>query len=387
MISLKRFISILLLCLLGSSFAAAEGRHTEKVADIFVHKSIRIEADQRIGRLLVAQGDALVYGTVHDGIVVVDGNVVLGTGAKVKGGILILGGRITEQNGAQTEGSLLVTGPVQVPIVNWLVGGILLVTLFGLLVLPYVVLLILRYAESIPIYSTIKKKLLHFEHHWPVLAIILALAVSGSMLVVFFELTWKTIFRQTMGLFDNTVIWLVRYFATEQLDPVMITITNLGYGFTYGVIVVCSFLILLFYRRWLEFAGLALCLAGGALLNSLLKNLFERSRPDQFTMVVATGYSFPSGHAMVSLCFYGMLAFLIARRVKKWQYRYGIAILTMFFIAAIGVSRIYLGVHYPSDITAGFAAGAVWLTFTISLMWWWEEQRRVKEIDDKKNNI
>jgi len=104
-------------------------------------------------------------------------------------------------------------------------------------------------------------------------------------------------------------------------------------------------------------------------------------------MVVATGYSFPSGHAMVSLCFYGMLAFLIARRVKKWQYRYGIAILTMFFIAAIGVSRIYLGVHYPSDIAAGFAAGAVWLTFTISLLWWWEEQRRVKEIDDKKNNI
>lgn len=386
MINIKRFTSILLLCLLGSSLVAADGRHKENFADVFAHESIRIEADQQIGRLLVSKGDAFVYGIVNDGIVVVDGSVVIGAGAKVKGGILILGGRIIEQAGAQVEGSLLVTGPVQVPIVNWLVGGILLTALCSLLALPYVVLLILRYAESIPMYTTIKRKLLNFEHHWPVLAIVLALAVSGSMLTVFFELTWKTIFRQTMGLFDNTVIWFVRYFAAPELDPVMITITNLGYGFTYGVIVVCSFLILLFYRRWLEVAGLALCLAGGALLNLLLKNLFERSRPDQLTMVVATGYSFPSGHAMVSLCFYGMLAFLIARRIKSWQHRYGIAILTMLFIAAIGVSRIYLGVHYPSDIAAGFAAGAVWLTFTISLLWWWEEQRRVKENNDKKNN-
>lgn len=386
MISIKRLISILLLCLISSSFVAADGRHKENFADVFAHESIRIEADQQIGRLLVAKGDAFVYGLVNEGIVVVDGSVVIGAGAKVKGGIVILGGRITEQAGAQVEGGLLVAGPVQVPIVNWLVGGILLIALCSLMVFPYMVLLILRYAESIPFYITIKKKLLNFEHHWPVFAIVLALAVSGSMLAIFFELTWKTIFRQTMGLFDNTFIWLVRYFAAPELDPVMITITNLGYGFTYGIIVVCSFLILLFYRRWLEFAGLALCLAGGALLNLLLKNLFERSRPDQFTMVVATGYSFPSGHAMVSLCFYGMLAFLIARRIKKWQYRYGIAVLTMLFIAAIGVSRIYLGVHYPSDIAAGFAAGAVWLTFTISLLWWWEEQRRVKENNNKKNN-
>lgn len=372
---ISRFISILVVCLLGCSLAFGESKHTERLEDIFAHESIRLEASKDIGRLLVAKGDAIVYGTISKGIVVVDGNVIVGAGAKVKGGIVVLGGRIEQQANSQVEGITLLLGPLQFPILQWLVGGIFTLALLSLIALPYIFLLIFRCAECIPGYPLVKKKLLNLEHHWPVLSIILALGVSGGMLALFFELTWKTIFHQTMGLFDNTVIWLVRYFATPQLDPIMITITNLGFGFTYGLIVACSFIALLLYRRWLEFAGLALCLAGGALLNLILKNLFERSRPDQFIMVAATGYSFPSGHAMVSLCFYGMLAFLIARKIKKWQYQYGIAVVTILFIAAIGISRIYLGVHYPSDVVAGYAAGAVWLTFTISLLWWWEEQR------------
>jgi len=372
-------VIVLVFFLFSCSLAAADSKHAEKLQDVFAHTNIRLDANQSIGRLLVAGGDAVVLGSVDEGIVIVDGNLVIAAGAQVQGGIVVLGGHIEQQPNSQVKGKSIAVGPLAFPIVNWILGSLAAVIIISLAVLPYILCSLLRLAEHFSLYLHLKKELLNIQHHWPVLYILLALAISASMLALFFELAWKTIFRQTMGMFDNTVIWLVRYFATPQLDPIMIAITNLGFGFTYGLIVFCSFLILIFYRQWLEFAGLAICLAGGAVLNFLLKNLFERARPDEFVMVAATGYSFPSGHAMVSLCFYGMLAFLIARNIRQWQYRYGIAVLTMLFITAIGVSRIYLGVHYPSDVVAGYTAGAVWLTLTVSLLWWWEEQRRLKE--------
>lgn len=118
---------------------------------------------------------------------------------------------------------------------------------------------------------------------------------------------------------------------------------------------------------------------GGAALNSLLKHLFVRTRPDLFRVVEATGYSFPSGHAMVSLCFYGMLAFFIVRNIKSLRWRLVIISLAVLLVVAIGISRIYLGVHYPTDVIAGYTAGAMWLFFRISLLAWWEQRRAANQ--------
>jgi undecaprenyl-diphosphatase len=185
-----------------------------------------------------------------------------------------------------------------------------------------------------------------------------------------------------MGVFDNAFIWLIRYFATAGLDKVMIFITNLGYGYTYDFIVFISFVVLAVLKRWLEMRGLAVCLVGGVILNELLKHLFERARPETFRIVEATGYSFPSGHAMVSLCFYGMIAFLIARTIPLWRWRMVVLSSAGLFILLIGISRIYLGVHYPSDVLAGYTAGGTWLAFSISLVMWWE--RKLRHLQDKK---
>ena len=131
-------------------------------------------------------------------------------------------------------------------------------------------------------------------------------------------------------------------------------------------------------RHWLEAAGFLLCLAGEAILNLGLKTLFERSRPELFQVVAEAGYSFPSGHAMMSICLYGMVVFLITRHIRSWHWRLVVIIFALVLVATIGVSRVYLGVHYPTDVVAGFFAGGSWLALCISLLMWWERRRLEK---------
>jgi undecaprenyl-diphosphatase len=105
----------------------------------------------------------------------------------------------------------------------------------------------------------------------------------------------------------------------------------------------------------------AISVAGAEVLEELLKLAFHRPRPVPFFGLAApAGYSFPSGHATVSLAFFGALALCAAPR-RWWRF-----IAAALPIAAIGYSRVYLGVHYPSDVLGGWAAAAIWL----SIVWW-----------------
>ncbi|WP_048601733.1 phosphatase PAP2 family protein [Rubeoparvulum massiliense] len=107
---------------------------------------------------------------------------------------------------------------------------------------------------------------------------------------------------------------------------------------------------------------LFLALLGGWLFNAWLKSLFHRTRPSIMALVEETGYSFPSGHAMVGTAFYGMMAYLLWHHLKL-QGKPAFWVLPSFglFIILMGLSRVYLGVHYGSDVLAGFAAGFLWI--------------------------
>lgn len=102
-------------------------------------------------------------------------------------------------------------------------------------------------------------------------------------------------------------------------------------------------------------------LLGGWLLNEGLKQVFHRPRPAVARLVEASGYGFPSGHAMVSTAFYGFLAYLVWHNFPRSRLRYFVVFGTVVLVALIGVSRVYLGVHYPGDVIAGFAGGGLWL--------------------------
>ena len=101
-------------------------------------------------------------------------------------------------------------------------------------------------------------------------------------------------------------------------------------------------------------------------LNQLLKRILQRPRPTEFRIVEETGYSFPSGHSMVSMAFYGYLIYLIYKYVKNKYIKWSLIVLLSCLIVGIGTSRIYLGVHYTSDVLGGFLISVSYLVIYIS---------------------
>ncbi|WP_371915107.1 phosphatase PAP2 family protein [Fischerella major] len=142
-------------------------------------------------------------------------------------------------------------------------------------------------------------------------------------------------------------------------EPVFLLLICLGIGIR-----------LLYYHRRSQATTLGIAAVGAIGLNYLIKVLFGRARPQLWNRIVDVGqYSFPSGHAMISLVIYGFIGYLIAKRYPRW--RAWIFTLTIILIIAIGFSRLYLGVHWPTDVVAGYAAGVVWLmTCILSLEMW-----------------
>jgi undecaprenyl-diphosphatase len=102
-------------------------------------------------------------------------------------------------------------------------------------------------------------------------------------------------------------------------------------------------------------------MAGAGVLDGTLKLAFHRLRPDPFFGAKPTTYSFPSGHALISFCFYGLIAGMVNFQLeKRWQ-RALVWCAAGLLIGMIGLSRIYLGVHWPTDVVAGYAAAMIWM--------------------------
>jgi undecaprenyl-diphosphatase len=228
-----------------------------------------------------------------------------------------------------------------------------------------------RWIAHSPTWQRILSHLSSLIKRKPWLPAFVGFGFSALATTLFVEIAEATLWQREMDLLDNVVIWLVRYFASPKVDEQMIFITNLGYGWVLLVLLapICGWQV--YRRQWTALISLLLCLTGSAALNFLLKHLFMRARPELFRVVDAAGYSFPSGHAMVSLCFYGMLAYLLSRHLRQYIWRLIIYGMATILVTAIGLSRIYLGVHYPTDVLAGYTAGMTWLVICISLHIWW----------------
>lgn len=140
-------------------------------------------------------------------------------------------------------------------------------------------------------------------------------------------------------------------------------ITNFG-GAIFLIILTILLIVVLKNKK----VGLSICinLVVVTILNQLLKRLLQRPRPTEFRIIEETGYSFPSGHSMVSMAFYGYLIYLIYRFVKNKYLKWISIVLLSLLICLIGISRIYLGVHYTSDVLGGFLISISYLVIYIS---------------------
>jgi len=155
--------------------------------------------------------------------------------------------------------------------------------------------------------------------------------------------------------------WLHAH-ATAPLTHVVRTVTWTGNGMFLAVVVGVAIVVLL--RRGLVTDALfvVLAFAGAEVITWGMKQGFHRDRPFfPDPLATASSYSFPSGHAQVSLAVYGALALVVARRVPSRRLAVAVMVVAALWILAIGFSRLYLGVHFLSDVLAGYAAGAAWL--------------------------
>ncbi|RUR81743.1 phosphatase PAP2 family protein [Chlorogloeopsis fritschii PCC 9212] len=191
--------------------------------------------------------------------------------------------------------------------------------------------------------------------------------VSG----VISSLVFCTLLMHASGL-DAVILLAIQRLHTPILDTIMLGITS--FGNPPVLLLICLGLAIgpLFYKRRREATSLGIAAIGALGLNYWLKLLFGRARPALWDWIIHVGHhSFPSGHAMGSMVIYGFLAYVLAKQFPQWR-RQIFASMTGLIIA-IGFSRLYLGVHWPTDVAAGYAVGLVWLIACIIGMELWQK--------------
>ena len=154
-----------------------------------------------------------------------------------------------------------------------------------------------------------------------------------------------------------------KFLISDFATPIAKFVTNFG-----GAIFLISLTVILFIVIKNKKIGVSILgnLVIVTILNQVLKAILQRPRPTEFRIVEETGYSFPSGHSMISMAFYGYLIYLIYKYVKNKYVKWISIVLLGILICSIGISRIYLGVHYTSDVLGGFLISVSYLVIYIS---------------------
>jgi undecaprenyl-diphosphatase len=187
-----------------------------------------------------------------------------------------------------------------------------------------------------------------------------------ALVIFIYEI--RMVFISESTNFDDRVFNSIEPYINDTLTSIMLVITFLG---KHNLLIPLNFVLILFFiyrkERWFATRVAALSLSS-LLLMFILKFFFQRNRPQQQLIDEVSGYSFPSGHALISVVFYGLFIHMIWHEVKtKWLRTLLIVVLSIL-ILLIAFSRIYLHVHYASDVIAGIAVGFIWLVLSLRII-------------------
>ncbi|HEX6709061.1 MAG TPA: phosphatase PAP2 family protein [Rubrobacter sp.] len=211
------------------------------------------------------------------------------------------------------------------------------------------------------------------------------LAVSAFVIWAFFELIDVVVEGESRR-FDRVVLLWIHSTFPGWLNEPMRFVTALGYY--WFVLPLLAVVVFLFYRRgWrLSAVLLSVSTAGSVLLTTILKAVFERARPELFDSGYhASFYSFPSGHATVAVGFYGMLTLILAYRLRGIA-RWAVAVSGVVVVLLIGFSRLYLGVHYPTDVLAGYLSALLWLVCVGAVYALWLSVRGLRAAESSRDD-
>jgi membrane-associated phospholipid phosphatase len=207
-----------------------------------------------------------------------------------------------------------------------------------------------------------------YPHLTPLITTIGLVGLTTCLFILFvLAKIFEEVFEREAFAFDTSWLLWIHQFANPSLNAVMLTITRLGNPSFVVSVVTVSLGILWWWRYYYEAKIFIIACLGAFVLNTGLKLVFTKLRPQLWTRLISeTSYSFPSGHALGSLVLYGMIAYLLAIHYPKFSLL--IYTLTVILVAAIGISRLYLGVHWPTDIIAGYGVGFLWLMICITML-------------------
>lgn len=202
---------------------------------------------------------------------------------------------------------------------------------------------------------------------WYGLNLTMGIILLTLALLSFGEIVEDLVDRETLFYLDFRVQQFVEGIITPQITRFMVDITNLG-GVYLALLVVGVMVISLLYKRyWWELFTIFLATGGGETVLILLKLFFHRPRPVP-QIVAAHGYSFPSGHAFSAMIIYGFLIYMTWKLIRGEALRFIIFSISTLLIILVGTSRIYLKVHWLTDVLGGYAAGLAWLVFSIIMV-------------------
>lgn len=200
-----------------------------------------------------------------------------------------------------------------------------------------------------------------------IITVLVSLIVVVVGITIFIELT-EELKGAVLVQYDQQISDYIISFRTPLLTEYFIFVTDVGdlYGYLtmFVIAIVVSFL---YFKNWKYILQTFFVLVLASISNVLLKRLVDRPRPGIDHMVVVETLSYPSGHAMSAMAFYGFLIYLFYRFKINGFLKLAVILVLIVMILSIGVSRIYLGVHFPSDIAGGYIAGLIWVFFCILL--------------------
>ena len=187
------------------------------------------------------------------------------------------------------------------------------------------------------------------------------LLVAAILMILFIIIT-ALVVTDSIAWFDDSVYNFIIGLRSNPLDFILKTITRLGDTVVIMIIVVLTLIILNKRERVILGSSTIITVT----LNQTIKHILQRPRPDHLRLIKQGGFSYPSGHSMIAVCVYGIMIYLINKKVQNKTLKIALSILLTILILAIGISRIYVGVHYPSDVLGGFILSTVILLINLT---------------------
>ena len=189
--------------------------------------------------------------------------------------------------------------------------------------------------------------------------------IISVCMTIFLILAISIIKAESIIIDDIGYNLISKYLISDFMTPIVKIVTQLASPI---FLVILTILLMVFIKNNNIRKYICVNLIVSTILNFGIKNIVRRTRPEGFRIIEESGYSFPSGHSMVSMAFYGLLIYLIYKKVDNKYLKNCLIILLSIIILLIGLSRIYLGVHYTSDVIAGFLLGISYLIVFVSVI-------------------